>query len=231
MTKREKLEKVREKIRSACTRAGRKPEDVLLLAVGKTKPASDIAEFFSLGQKSFGENYVQEALDKIEALKDKAIDWHFIGTLQSNKAKFIPGNFSLFHGLDTLRLAQKVDAAAAAKSMKQATLIEVNLDGQLSKGGVAHMDIAFMLDAMKNLKSLQIKGLMCIPDPHAQARDPRRNFAKLRELMERLNASGAYREKLSILSMGMTLDFEAAIQEGSHIVRIGTALFGERPPK
>lgn len=227
--KKERYQAVQEKIRSACARAGRKPEDVLLLAVSKTKPAQDILDFLALGQKSFAENYVQEAMDKIEKLKDKPIDWHYIGTLQTNKAKFIPGHFSLLHSLDSLRLAQKIDRAAHSRGHAMNCLIEVNISEQLTKGGVPAEEVPALLTSLASLKFIQIKGLMCIPDPMAKA--PRKNFAKLRELLEQMNRSGTYPHKLSTLSMGMTADYEDAILEGSTIVRIGTALFGERPVK
>lgn len=222
------IEIVRERMRSACSRSGRKIESVLLLAASKTRSIEDIEKLHALGQNSFGENYVQEAIGKIEKLHDKKIDWHFIGTLQSNKAKYIPGNFSLFHGLDSLRLAQKINAASLAKGLKSSALIEVNLGGQLSKGGVSPFDVPYLLESMNSLSHIQIQGLMCIPDPESQMRDPRRNFAKLRMLLEQMNNSSSYKQKLTTLSMGMTLDFEEAILEGATIIRIGTALFGER---
>lgn len=227
---RERLERVRERIRAACRASGRLESQVTLIAVGKTRPWEDLEAFARLGVKNFGENYVQEALRKQEAARAAKLTdlkWHLIGTLQSNKAKFVAGNFTLFHALDSLSLAQKLDKTAAALGVKQECLLEVNVDLEDSKGGLAEDAIAKLLEQANPLKSISISGLMCIPAPG----DTRGAFARLRELMEKLNDKNAYRDQLGKLSMGMSADFEAAILEGATHVRVGTTLFGERAKK
>jgi len=229
----DRLSIVRERIRGACVKAGRKENEVTLIAVSKTKPWEDVEAFASLGMRAFGENYVQEALEKQKKAAQFAttkLDWHFIGTLQSNKAKFIPGNFSLFHALHSFSLAQKLNGASAAEGLVQDCLLEVNVDLEATKGGVAQEAITRLLEQLNPLKNLRVTGLMCIPAPSAH-RDARAPFAKLRELLDFLNKEGSYREKLSELSMGMSADFEAAIQEGATLIRLGTVLFGERARK
>ncbi|MGZ3672634.1 MAG: YggS family pyridoxal phosphate-dependent enzyme [Bdellovibrionota bacterium] len=214
MNHQERLDSVRERIRKACAQSGRTEESVTLIAVSKTKPWEDIAAFAKLGVKDFGENYVQEALAKQEKLP--GLRWHLIGTLQSNKAKFIPGHFTLFHALDSLSLAQKLDRAAATAEVVQDCLVEVNVDLETTKGGISEGLLSQTLDELRELKNLSIKGLMCIPAPGTG----RRPFAKLRELRDT--------HGLGLLSMGMSADFEDAILEGATHVRVGTTLFGER---
>ncbi|HEY8279553.1 MAG TPA: YggS family pyridoxal phosphate-dependent enzyme [Bdellovibrionota bacterium] len=231
--KQERLEEVRARIRAACARASRKESDVTLIAVSKTKPWEDIEAFASLGVREFGENYVQEALTKQEVAKKvgaPGIRWHLIGTLQSNKAKFVPGNFCLFHALNSASLAAKLDKAAGNAGIVQDCLFEVNVDLEATKGGVEEKLLAKILEEISPLKNIRVRGLMCIPAP-IQGRDQHAPFRRLRELKERLNASNAYREKLTELSMGMSSDFEAAIEEGATFLRVGTTLFGERSPK
>lgn len=228
--KRARLEEIRTKISAACKSSGRNVSDVTLIAVSKTKPVSDIEEFAKLGVKVFGENYVQEALEKqkvIAAAGIAQLQWHLIGTLQSKKAKVVPNHFSLFHALDSLSLAQKIDKAAAGVNIVQRCLLEVNIDQETSKGGLAENALAHLLEELSLLKNLSVEGLMCIPNPHS-GNDSRIPFQALRLLQERLNATSAYREELTDLSMGMSSDFEAAILEGATYVRVGTALFGER---
>lgn len=228
---RENLARVKERISLAIRKSGRSEGSVKLVAVSKTKPWTDVMALLSADQFSFGENYVQEAVDKIElvakaqALEAKA-EWHFIGTLQSNKAKFLPGRFSLFHGLHSESLAEKIHKACEIQNTTLDCLIEVNVDGESSKGGVAPEAVAGLLEKCAQWNKVRIRGLMCIP--MASGSDPRRSFSDLRELRDRLNLAGAYPEPLHELSMGMTSDFEAAIAEGSTIVRVGTAIFGAR---
>lgn len=227
---RERLESVRARIRAACKASGRLESHVTLVAVGKTKPFEEIETFARLGVRHFGENYVQEALKKSEAAKAAGlgeIRWHLIGTLQSNKAKLVPGHFSLFHALDSLSLAGKLDKAAAGMGLVQECLLEVNVDLEASKGGFAADAVARLLEQANELKNVSISGLMCIPAPG----ETRPAFARLRDLLESLNDKGAYRDQLRNLSMGMSADFEAAILEGATHVRVGTTLFGERAKK
>jgi pyridoxal phosphate enzyme (YggS family) len=195
------------------------------VAVSKTKPWGEVKPFVDLGVRDFGENYVQEALEKRSNAPD--LRWHLIGTLQSNKAKFIPHNFCLFHALDSLSLAQKLDRAAASVGVVQPCLIEVNVDLENSKGGVGNALLPQFLGELAALKNLRVEGLMCIPAP-AAGRDARSPFAKLRGLRDTLASAGVYPGKLPLLSMGMSSDFEAAIEEGATHVRVGTTLFGAR---
>ncbi len=219
----ERLDAVREKIREACQLAGRAEKDVLLIGVSKTKSAEEVAVLAALGVRDFGENYVQEALGKVNAMPE--LRWHFIGSLQSNKAKFLPGNFTLFHALDSFTLAQKLDKAAAAKGLVLPALVEVNVDAEGSKAGVADAQLARLLEQLTTLPHLEIRGLMCIPAPTNEKRRP---FASLRGLLEAVNREGAYRLPLRELSMGMSHDYPEAILEGATMIRVGTALFGER---
>jgi pyridoxal phosphate enzyme (YggS family) len=221
----ERLEAVRGKIQEACARSGRREAEVTLIAVSKTKPWMEVAPFAALGVRDFGENYVQEALEKRNHAPD--LNWHLIGTLQSNKAKFVINNFCLFHALDSLSLAQKLDRAAASAGVVQPCLIEVNVDLETTKGGVGEDLLPKFLGELALLKGLRIDGLMCIPSP-VPGRDPRKPFAKLRGLRDILALTGVYPGKLPLLSMGMSADFEAAIEEGATHVRVGTTLFGAR---
>lgn len=225
MSKAENLQKVLAEIRQAAALAGRAPEEIKLIAVSKTKPASDVAELLRLGQRDFGENYVQEALEKMEALKAENPIWHYIGTLQSNKAKFIPGRFSLFHALDSENLAAKLDKAAAAAGLVQDCLLEVNVDHEATKGGLLPDDLDYILENISALANLNIRGLMCIPAP---SKSPRKPFARLRELLDYVNKNSCYRHPLTELSMGMSADFADAILEGATMVRVGSRIFGER---
>ncbi len=227
----ENLTRVKERISLATKTSGRTAGSVKLVAVSKTKPWTDVITLLSAGQLSFGENYVQEAVEKIELVakaqaSETAAEWHFIGTLQSNKAKFLPGRFSLFHGLHSESLAEKIHKACEAQNTALDCLVEVNVDGESSKGGIAPNAVASLLEKCARWNKVRIRGLMCIP--MAIGSDPRRSFSALRELRDRLNLAGAYPESLRELSMGMTSDFEAAISEGSTIVRVGTAIFGAR---
>lgn len=226
---RQRLEDVKSAMARAMEKAGRKPGSVRLVAVSKTKSWQEIAAFADLGVTDFGENYMQEALAKKEALKDRDLNWHFIGTLQSNKAKFLVGNFHLFHGLDSLSLAQKINRSAEQSQNPVNCLIEVNIDEEETKGGVRPSELESLLSSLNALEFVKIQGLMCIPA--ANRKGSRVAFAKLRELMESVNEAGNYKASLKELSMGMSSDFEDAILEGATIVRVGTRLFGEREHK
>lgn len=229
----ERLSSVREKIKVACATSGRNISEVTLVAVSKTKPWADVEAYARLGVTVFGENYVQEALEKQKNAKElgmTSLQWHLIGTLQSNKAKFVPGSFSLFHALDSASLAQKLDRAAESANLVQECLIELNVDQEESKGGLAEESAARFLEQLNALKNIEVSGLMCIPAPKI-GRNPREPFQRLREILSILNSKGIYRKKLTLLSMGMSADFEAAILEGATHIRVGTELFGERTRK
>jgi len=224
MNESQRLENIKSQIREACLAAGRSESEVKLIAVSKKKNAEMVRAFADLGVRDFGENYVQEALPKVEALRDLSLEWHFIGGLQSNKAKFIPGKFSLLHTVDSISLAEKVDKAAKNAGLVQDCLLEVNISGEGSKSGLEQGGLLPLLARCAGLGSLNVRGLMCIP----AAGLGRAPFAHLRSLLEEANRAAVYPRRLSELSMGMSGDFKEAILEGSTMVRIGTALFGER---
>lgn len=232
--KADSLRSLQSDIAKACRQAGREKSEVTLIAVSKTKPWEDVTEFLKLGVTEFGENYVQEAVEKVDAVAKWSAEnslqanWHFIGNLQSNKAKFIPGRFTLFHALDSLSLARKLDKASAENNIVMPCLIEVNVDEEESKGGIESEALPALLESLAAFSNLKIKGFMCLPTNSKPSRAP---FAKLRSLLEAANKSGAYPHKLSELSMGMSGDLEEAILEGATYIRVGTRLFGERIKK
>lgn len=207
---------VRARIAEACARARRDPSSVRLIAVSKTKPLELLRQALSAGQTVFGENYAQELKEKSEAL-GAGVEWHFIGALQTNKAKVVVGRASLIHTCDRLALAQELSKRAKAAGVEQRVLLEVNVGREPQKAGALPEDAAALLDEVRALPSLRCDGLMCIPPADG---DPRPHFRALRELAARLG--------LAELSMGMTADFESAIEEGATLVRVGTAIFGER---
>ena len=217
------LEEVRKRIAAAAQRAGRDPAAVRLVAVSKTVGVDRIKEALAAGQKSFGENYLQEAKAKIETLGEAA-DWHFIGHLQSNKAKAAVGLFPLIHSVDRLSLAQALEKAAAQLGKVQDILLQVNLAGEESKSGTAPELAPGLLREIALLPHLKVLGLMTMP-PFLAPEAVRPYFKALRELKDRLQADLG---PLPELSMGMTGDFEVAVEEGATLVRVGTAIFGAR---
>ena len=219
------LAAVRARIAQACGRAGRDPASVKLVAVSKVQPVEAIREALEAGQRAFGENYAQELREKADAIGDAAvIEWHFLGALQTNKVKMVVGKVALVHTCDRPSLAQELNKRAAALGTVQRVLVEVNLAEEPQKGGIAPRELGRFVDAIRSLPSLRGEGLMCIPPAED---DPRKHFRRLRELRDELGGAAALPE----LSMGMSADYEAAIEEGATIVRVGTAIFGERPPK
>ena len=219
-------EAVLEKLHKACERAGRDPSEVVLLGASKTVPPDRIREFYNCGLKVFGENRVQEFMKKWESLKALDIDWHFIGRLQSNKVKYILGKVSLIHSLDRESLAREISKRATALGTEQECLIEVNVGGEDTKGGISPSELERFTEFVISLGGIRIQGLMCIPPYREDPEEVRPYFARLRELRDSLSERLGIR--LSELSMGMSHDFEVAIEEGATIVRVGTALFGER---
>jgi PLP dependent protein len=211
------LARVRERMAAACARAGRDPASVRLIAVGKTKPVELLREAQAAGQRIFGENYAQELREKADALP--GAEWHFIGALQTNKAKLVVGRVALVHTCDRLALAQELSKRAKSAGLVQRVLLEVNVGLEPQKAGVLPEDAPALLDQVRALEALACEGLMCIPPAQG---DPRPHFRSLRQLAERLG--------LRELSMGMTADYEAAIEEGATLIRVGTAIFGERDP-
>ena len=214
----------RHEFGAAAYKAGRDASSIRLVLASKTQPSEAIRAAADAGARDFGENYVQEAIAKRAELSDLTdIRWHLIGHLQTNKVKVAASAFALIHSVDSVRLAEAL--ARAQPSPRVHALIEVNLGGEASKTGVAPDGVAAILDAARD--KLEIDGLMTIPPPAASAEAARPYFAQLRELRDRLARQSGY--ALSELSMGMTDDFEVAIEEGATIVRIGRAVFGERP--
>jgi pyridoxal phosphate enzyme (YggS family) len=221
---RERLTIVQARVGAAAYKAGRDASSIRLVLASKTQPSASIRAAANAGARDFGENYVQEAIAKRTELSDLSdIRWHLIGHLQTNKVKVAASAFALIHSVDSVRLAAAL--ARAQPSPRVHALIEVNLGGEASKTGVAPDGVAAILDAARD--KLEIDGLMTIPPPAASAEAARPYFARLRELRDRLATQSGY--ALSELSMGMTDDFEVAVEEGATIVRIGRAVFGERP--
>lgn len=219
------LAEVRRRLAAAARRAGRDPAQVRLVAVSKTVPPQKIREALAAGQLLFGENYLQEARPKIEALGSQ-VEWHFIGHLQSNKAKGAVALFELIHGVDRLKLARALDSAAASLGVVQKVLLQINLAGEASKSGGAPENAPELLRELGRLPHLQVLGLMTLPPWFADPEAVRPYFRALRELRDRLEAS--WSRPLPELSMGMSGDFEVAVEEGATLVRVGTAIFGSR---
>jgi len=214
------LARVRERVARAAERAGRKPADVLLIGVSKTVEAERIRQAIAAGVPALGENRVQEAKDKV-ALLGRAVPWHLIGHLQTNKVKDALALFDVIHSLDRLDLARELDRRAGGRAID--VLLQVNVGGEASKGGFEPADVTAALDALAGLEALRLRGLMTIPPPVERAEDARGWFRTLADL--------AKRHGLADLSMGMSADFEVAIEEGATMVRVGTAIFGPRPPR
>lgn len=227
----ENVASVRERLAAAARRAGRSPDEIVLMGVSKTFPVSAIREAYEAGLRVFGENRVQEFADKsvlLETLTDA--EWHLIGHLQSNKANKVPELFHAIDSVDSLRLAQRLDAAAAAVAKKLGILIEVNIGGEAAKSGLApdSSELEQLLQAAPRLEYLQIRGLMTIPPFADNPEDTRPYFRRLRELRDELRARKLPGVMLEVLSMGMSHDFEVAVEEGSTCVRVGTGIFGTR---
>ncbi len=219
------LQAVHARIARAARPAGRRPEDVALVAVSKTFPAKRIAEAQAAGQRAFGENYVQEAVEKITHLGNLPLEWHFIGPIQSNKTAAIAAHFQWIHGVEREKIAQRLNAARPRELPPLNVCIQVNVSGEASKSGVVPGDEEKLAAAIARLPHLKLRGLMAIPEPTPDMALQRRRFALLRELKEKLVARGY---ALDTLSMGMSDDLEAAIAEGATMVRVGAAIFGQR---
>lgn len=216
------LSAISARIASAAQAAGREPASVQLLAVSKTKPASAIREIYAAGVYDFGENYLQEALTKQQALGDLPLIWHFIGPIQSNKTKAIAEHFDWVHSVDRLKIAQRLSEQRPAGLVPLNICLQVNVSGEDSKSGCAPADLPALAKAVAALPSLRLRGLMAIPEPTDDRAAQEAAFATLRQLQEGLGLG------LDTLSMGMSHDLEAAIAQGATWVRIGTALFGAR---
>ncbi len=207
--------------------ANRPPQTVQLLAVSKTRTADELRQAWSGGQRAFGENYLQEALDKIEALQDLDISWHFIGPIQSNKTRPIAENFDWVHSVDRFKVAQRLSDQRPAAMPPLNICLQVNISEEASKSGVLPTDLAALATEVATLKNIRLRGLMAIPASNDDPQQQRRPFAQMNELLQALQQQ-LPNQPLDTLSMGMSDDMEAAIFEGATIVRIGTALFGPR---
>lgn len=216
------IAKVRTRIREAAQACGRDPESVGLLAVSKTKPAAAVREAHACGQRDFGENYLQEALNKQAELSDLALTWHFIGPIQSNKTRPIAEHFAWVHSVDRLKIAQRLSEQRPAHLPPLNICLQVNVSGEASKSGCAPKELPALAQAVSQLPNLRLRGLMTIPEPTSDVAQQHAACARLRQLRDDLNL------ELDVLSMGMSDDLEAAIAEGATWVRIGTALFGAR---
>ena len=221
----ENFRKIQDLLAKAMVEAGRAPEQIRLLAVSKKKPADAVLEAYSAGQRDFGENFVQEGLEKIAAVDRDDAMWHFIGRLQSNKTKAVSRHFQWVHTIDRLKIARRLSAQRPPDAADLNVCIEVNIDSEDNKSGVAPDEVGDLAAAVTELPRLKLRGLMCLPAIRTDFEEQRRPFSALRTLMESLNESGL---QMDTLSMGMTADYAAAIREGATIVRIGTALFGAR---
>lgn len=224
---RENVQPVEENIRAAVNAAGRKREEVCLIAVSKTKPLEAVLEAYGEGQRDFGENKAQEMTAKKE-LAPADIRWHFIGNLQKNKVKYVVGNACLIHSVSSLELAAEIERIAEKKNVIQPVLVEVNIAEEATKQGLAREDALELVKAIAGLPRLKLMGLMAIAPPVEEAEENRRYFREMRQLLQEINREGLYPVPLTELSMGMSGDYPVAIEEGATFVRIGTALFGAR---
>lgn len=226
-TLQERIQAVHSRIDTACVRAGRTPDSVKLLCVSKTQPAADVRAAFEAGERAFGENYVQEALDKIEALIDlrAGLEWHLIGPLQANKTRAAAEAFDWVHSVDRLRIAERLSAQRPPHKPPLQICLQVNVSGEDSKSGIGPAELPALAHAVAALPNLRLRGLMSIPaaaEGLAAQREPHRQLAAL---LQQLRDEGL---ALDTLSMGMSADLEAAVLEGASWLRIGTAIFGER---
>lgn len=221
-----RLSEIRARMDAAARRAGRDPASVTLVAVSKTHPAERVRAALDAGQIVFGENRMQEALPKIEALADTPARWHLIGHLQSNKARQAAGRFELIHSVDSVNLIQELETRAAAAGIVQKILLQINVSGEESKFGASPSEIPALLDALSRAPHLSADGLMTIPPLTETAEISRPHFKRLRELIASIPADAPFTSRH--LSMGMSDDFEVAIEEGATLIRVGTAIFGSR---
>ena len=221
------LRAVRERMARAAAAAGRSAESVTLLAVGKAQPLELLAAAADCGVGDFGESYLQEALQKIAALQERALTWHFIGRIQANKTRPIAESFAWVHAVDRLKIAERLAAQRPFHAPPLNVCLQVNVAAEATKGGVTPAELPALAAAVAQLPRLALRGLMCIPPEETEPARQRAWFARLRVLKDELNRTGL---SLDTLSMGMSADFEAAIQEGATLVRLGTILFGARPP-
>ena len=219
------LAQVRKRIELACLAAGRPANAVHLLAVSKTMPAQAVRDAYAAGQVAFGENYIQEGVDKIASLADLPLEWHCIGPIQSNKTKLVAENFAWVHSIDRLKIAERLSAQRPANLPALQICLQVNVDGGSNKSGVTPVELLALAQAVAQLPRLQLRGIMTIPEPAENEATARAVHRQAKDLFDGLKAAGL---SVDTLSMGMTGDLEAAVAEGSTCVRVGTAIFGQR---
>ena len=224
----ENLYQINERIRRSALDCDRDPKSVKLVCVSKTISAPRIKDAIDAGATLFGENYIQEARDKVTSLESESIAWHFIGHLQSNKAKYAVRLFDLIHSVDSFKLAKEIDKQARKNQKVQSILIQVNIAKEVSKSGVSEEDAPDLIRQISQLKNISIRGLMTMPPFFNAPAKVKPYFKALRELRDRIEDMQIDNISMTELSMGMTGDFETAIEEGATLVRIGTAIFGER---
>lgn len=221
-----RLQAVKSRIAAACAAAGRDPRDIVLVAVGKTFPAESLRAAHAAGQRDFGENQVQEALAKIERLRDLGLVWHFIGPVQSNKTRAVAEHFDWVHSIDRLKIAERLSAQRPAALAPLQACVQINASGEASKSGVPPVEAPALAHAVARLPRLRLRGLMTIPEPTTDSALARRRFETVRDLEAQLVRDGL---PLDTLSMGMSDDLEVAIAAGATMVRVGSAIFGPRP--
>ena len=219
------LQAVQARISDAAVLAGRSRESIRLLAVSKTWPLASVVEAADAGQHAFGENYVQEGIDKLTAIAGRKLEWHFIGPLQSNKSRAVAEHFDWVHSIDRRKIAERLSTQRPADLPPLQVCVQVNVSGETSKSGCAPDEALELCRAVAALPGLQLRGLMAIPEPSDDQAAQRAPFRQVREIFDHLRAAGI---PLDTLSMGMSHDLEVAIAEGATMVRIGTAIFGER---
>lgn len=220
-----KLQAVRARISIAARAAGRSPESIQLLAVSKNWPLNCILDAADAGQQAFGENYVQEGVEKVLAAVDRKLEWHFIGPLQSNKTRLVAEHFDWAHSIERLKIAERLSSQRPGSLAPLQVCVQVNVSGEVSKSGCAPEEALELCQAVSELPGLRLRGLMAIPEASDEVAAQRAPFRLLREIYEQIRAAGL---PLDTLSMGMSHDLEAAVAEGATIVRVGTAIFGER---
>jgi len=228
----QRLHQITQRVEAACRRCGRQPGSVVILAATKTRTPEELLQAAAAGLTHFGENYVQELLAKRQAI-DKAgfanVSWHMIGHLQRNKVKYLVPGVTLIHSLDSVALAEEIEKRAARAGIRQPVLLEVNLAAEATKSGVAPEGLPALAERVLELPHLDLQGLMAMPPYSEDPEDSRPYFQALRGLADSLRAQGIPAENLRHLSMGMSGDYEVAVEEGATIIRLGTALFGPRP--
>ncbi len=227
----ERLQAVKASIHAAADECGRRPDEVQLLAVSKAHPAEKIRTTYEAGQRLFGENYLQEALDKQALLSDLPLEWHFIGPMQSNKTQAIAQHFAWVHGVDRLKIAERLNTARSGHLPPLQVCIQVNVSGETSKSGIASTELEPLARAILQMPRLRLRGLMSIPAPTSNTAQQRAQFRMVREAYQNLKQKLPEAVDMDTLSIGMSGDYAAAIAEGATIVRIGSAIFGARPTK